>query len=317
MKNLLKVILILSALALLCIYLFIPSKIRFSKIAFIKTNQNVANRYLTDETNWRKWWPPNKHDSSSADNVKSKENYTYKNHVYAINNRMVNAAGISIKNNNSALNTNINIVPLKDDSVAMEWNGEMPASSNPVKKIRYYLLAKKVHSEMADILKTLKIFLETRENIYGINIRQTKVTDTILVSTQYVSDIYPSTTTIYGLIKNLREYISITGATETNYPMLHVTGNSSGFKTMVAIPVNKIIAENNNILYKRMVPGKILVTEVTGGTYTTTQALKQLETYINDYQLKSPAIPFESLVTDRSKEPDTSKWITKIYYPIF
>ncbi len=99
--------------------------------------------------------------------------------------------------------------------------------------------------------------------------------------------------------------------------MLHVTGNSSGFKTMVAIPVNKIIAENNNILYKRMVPGKILVTEVTGGTYTTTQALKQLETYINDYQLKSPAIPFESLVTDRLKEADTLKWITRIYYPIF
>ena len=29
----------------------------------------------------------------------------------------------------------------------------------------------------------------------------------------------------------------------------------------------------------------------------------------------SPAIPFESLITNRLEEPDTSKWVTKIYYP--
>jgi hypothetical protein len=50
--------------------------------------------------------------------------------------------------------------------------------------------------------------------------------------------------------------------------MLHVTPYRGDFKTMVAIPVNKVIPENNNFLYRRMVPGKILVTEVTGGTYT-------------------------------------------------
>ena len=86
---------------------------------------------------------------------------------------------------------------------------------------------------------------------------------------------------------------------------------------MVAIPVSKSIPTNNNFLFKRMVPGKILVTEVKGGTYTTGEALKQLEIYRSDNHLRSPAIPFESLVTDRSREPDTSKWVTKIYYPVF
>jgi hypothetical protein len=28
------------------------------------------------------------------------------------------------------------------------------------------------------------------------------------------------------------------------------------------------------------------------------------------------AIPFQSLVTDRSKQPDTTKWITNIYTPV-
>jgi effector-binding domain-containing protein len=193
----------------------------------------------------------------------------------------------------------------------------MPESLNPFKRIRYYLLAKKIHNDMGDILINLKNFLENRKNIYGITIRLLKVTDTILVATNYASNTYPSTTTIYDLIKNLTEYISAKGAKTTNYPMLSITGNGGLFKTMVAIPVNKITLENNTFLYKRMVPGKILVTEVTGGVHTTAHALKQLETYIEDHNLQSPAIPFESLITDRSKEADTGRWVTKIYYPIF
>ena len=38
---------------------------------------------------------------------------------------------------------------------------------------------------------------------------------------------------------------------------------------------------------------------------------------MTDNALSSPAIPFESLVTNRMQEPDTSKWVTKIYYPGF
>ena len=66
-----------------------------------------------------------------------------------------------------------------------------------------------------------------------------------------------------------------------------------------------------------MVPGKILVAEVKGGAYTADEALRQLTMYMDDNHLVSPAIPFQSLVTERSKEPDTTKWITKIYFPVF
>ena len=37
---------------------------------------------------------------------------------------------------------------------------------------------------------------------------------------------------------------------------------------------------------------------------------------MDDYHLTSPAISFQSLVTDRQVEKDSLKWITKIYYPI-
>jgi hypothetical protein len=37
---------------------------------------------------------------------------------------------------------------------------------------------------------------------------------------------------------------------------------------------------------------------------------------VQDHQRVAPAIPFQSLVTDRTKQPDTSKWVTRLYWPI-
>jgi hypothetical protein len=62
--------------------------------------------------------------------------------------------------------------------------------------------------------------------------------------------------------------------------------------------------------------GNILITEVKGGPASIKKAFNEMETYITDYRRTAPAIPFQSLITDRSKEPDTSKWVTKIYYPV-
>ncbi|MGB8192124.1 MAG: GyrI-like domain-containing protein, partial [Chitinophagaceae bacterium] len=121
----------------------------------------------------------------------------------------------------------------------------------------------------------------------------------------------------YKLVDQLRIYIANEGARETNNPMLHIRPvNDQQFETMVAIPVDKVLQGNKDIFLRRMIPGNILVTEVKGGRYTIDEGLKTLETYLSDYQKTSPAIPFESLVTDRSKESDTSKWVTRLYYPV-
>jgi hypothetical protein len=62
--------------------------------------------------------------------------------------------------------------------------------------------------------------------------------------------------------------------------------------------------------------GNILVTDVNGGPSAIKYAFDRLEEYVSDTKRIPPAIPFESLITDRRKERDTSKWITRIYYPV-
>ena len=61
---------------------------------------------------------------------------------------------------------------------------------------------------------------------------------------------------------------------------------------------------------------KLLMAEVCGGDWTVSQAIGQLQLFIKDYRMESVAPSFETLVTDRSKEPDTTKWVTRIYFPV-
>ena len=86
---------------------------------------------------------------------------------------------------------------------------------------------------------------------------------------------------------------------------------------MVAIPVNKILPETNRFLVKRMILGKILVAEVRGGRSRIDEGMQEMENYVKDHKLVSPAIPFEMIITNRQAESDTAKWVTRLYYPIF
>lgn len=85
----------------------------------------------------------------------------------------------------------------------------------------------------------------------------------------------------------------------------------------VAIPINKEIPFTKPIFINTMVDGKLLVTEVKGGQQTIKNALFSFKNYVQDKQFTSPAMPYEMMITDRSAEKDTSKWVTKIYYPVF
>jgi hypothetical protein len=128
----------------------------------------------------------------------------------------------------------------------------------------------------------------------------------------------PGTEFIYGLIDQLKNYAADQSAKVTGYSMLNIsTIDSIHFLTKVAVPIDKKLKPSGNISYKWMLGGgKILVAEVQGGPASINKALKQVEVYVQDYHLIAPAIPFQSLITDRTKEKDTSKWITKIYYPV-
>ena len=145
--------------------------------------------------------------------------------------------------------------------------------------------------------------------------------DSTLVTTQAVFAGYPTTTDIYDLLHRLKAFIKVEGAAQTDSPMMHVEplpGGKDSFRLMVALPIDRQLSGKGPIYFKRLAPGTpLLIVDVEGGEYAVNNALKGLQQYIQDYQKTVMAIPFRSLLTDRSQEPDSSKWKTRIYCPIF
>ena len=101
--------------------------------------------------------------------------------------------------------------------------------------------------------------------------------------------------------------------------MLNITpGDTAGYQVMVALPIeNTQFGVSHEIRRQKMIPGQFIITDVMGGPYAIQQTHQQLLHYFRDYHRTSMAIPFEYLVTDRLHEPDTSKWITRIYSPVY
>ena len=313
MKRFLIFFFILCVVILAIITFILPSNTSFSKKIYIKTNVNVVNRFLFNDTNWIKWWPAGLQNNLTANNKKGdKEDY-----AFIPRKQMYGGIIIGVKNNNTEYNTTANLFTINKDSVSIVWDFLMQKTNNPYYKIKNYFFSRTVKKDAATILESLKTFLEKNENIYGLTIKKITVTDTILIAKKYKSTAYPSTQLIYDLVQQLKNYISLNDAEQTSFPMLNIKYDGGYYNTMVAIPVNKILPNEGDISLKIMIPGNILVTEVKGGNFTTNKALKELESYMDDNDLNAPAIPFESLITNRIQEPDTSKWVTKIYYPIY
>ena len=314
MKKFLLFLLVVLAVATLAVYVFIPADIKFSNLVFIRANSQVLLRTLSSQSGWTNSFSKR---SSPGVPYTDKVHFNYKNDLYTVEKILMNTAQINISNEDHMVNTLINAIPVSNDSVAVEWAGDMQAGYNPISRIKYYNQAKSLKGNMESIMKSLKSYLEEKGMAYGLDIKEQQVVDTVLISTKHNYNSFPTTTEIYGLINDLKKYILQQGAKETNPPMLNIKNDSGYYRTMVAIPVDRELRETENFAFKRMVPGKILVAEIHGGYNTAIQALKQMDLYLNDNHLSAPAIPFQSLVTDRSVEPDSTKWVTKIYYPIY
>ena len=299
---------------LAAVYVIIPKQAEISSIAFMGAAQAAVYRNMIKEDTWTKWWP----QESSKDDPKATGSFNLNGYSFKAGTKQLDALEIVINSKNLSASSLFSMLPLSTDSMMVKWTTTFPTSANPFKRVTQYVQAQKVKHSMDLILGNLKTFSEKSEHLYGINIEHTKVTDTILVVIKKVQKEKPTEEDVYADINVLSRYISEEGATETNKPMLHIsyTDDLKSYELMVAIPVNKPLLGNSAIQPKRMVPGNILKADVKGGEATVAEAMKQMENYVFDHQMLSPAQPYQLLITDRTKEKDTTKWITRIYYPI-
>lgn len=296
------------------IYLFIPSHLTIGCSVNVRCTAEGASRLLQHEESWVRWWP-----DASVSNGKDSTKYSYNHFTYTPDKKLYNKRMIITESNKVKALGSLNILSYSIDSLQLLWLSDLQTSMNPFTRLFQYQQTKKLKKDMNEILNRMKVFLRNDENIYGYKIVHTTLKDTALVAIKTATKDSPSTSVIYGMINDLEKYIVAEGALKTSFPMLNITRiDSNHFVTMVAIGTSKVLPDKGNIFLKRMIPypDKILTTDAKGGAAGIRRAYEIINLYMRDHQLSSPVIHFEYLVTDRLKETDSTKWITRIYMPI-
>jgi hypothetical protein len=277
-------------LLLVCGFFLLPSQTIISQKMTLRASQDGVVNALTNKEKWQQWWPADQQDL-----LYDSLNFSYQQ-------QLMKTAILHVPYRDTLLPAQINAILYKIDSSAVIFQTSLPPATNPFARLSNYLQGRKIAGTADEILEHLRAYA---------------VKDTSFVAVRFTASSYPAPDLVYGAVDELRSYIRTSEASERGYPMLHAEHEGNGeYSVMVAIPVDRVLPGNERIKPKRMVPGNILVAEVKGGAFTVQKAMESFHRYVSDHKRQSPAIPFESLVTDRTKEPDTTKWITRLYYPV-
>lgn len=306
MRRIIIVLLILFTTAILYLYAGISSMQRFSKSVTVACTSEGALRVLVYESGSKQGWPGEKQNDSM---------YRFEELQYAVGNTLINVTDLHFENKGNA---EFVIEETTADSSRFTINYLQQLPLNPLSRIKNYTSMQETKRSLEALLREMKKNFDGEELIYGIKISTTRVTDSTMISTRKLLTHYPTVAEVYEEIDAIRKYIKNNAGEETSAPMLNVFEEGKDqYLLMVAVPTKTNIKGDETFLQKRMLTnGFILVSEVTGGGITIKKAEQALRQYVTDHRKTSPAIPFQMLLTDRREETDTSKWKTRLYYPV-
>lgn len=309
MKKWVILILVIIAAFLITIYFVIPRSQEDSfQTVFACTPQAVTRQIINPE-NWQNWWPGKKVN----DSIYSFENYNYK-----VGKILLNGFYTTVYNDKDSIKGLLQFIYFGMDSTQFKWTSDYHFSKNPLKRIKELKEVKKLNNNVVELILDIKKFFSSQENVYGMKIVEDKIKDSTMIALKQTFDHYPATEEIYDMIHSVQKYIKENNGVQTNFPMLNVHKEGpSRFQAMVGIPTKADVPSRENFELKKMVLGMVLKSEVKGGVEKVKKGEKELAYYITDHHKYSPAIPFQSLVTDRIAQPDSTQWITELYYPVF
>ena len=194
MKKILIGLVLLLAAALISVYLLIPGTIKIEATISLPVALPAVSRTLTDENSWKKLWP-------------GETPFNYNKQTYSISVKISSVFDIDIYSDKDTIKSRLELVPIENDMMTIGWHAEQMTSSNPFTRFSQYRHAKVTEKNMDEILQAMKAFLEKTKNIYGVEIKKTLVTDSVLISMRRSFEHYPNVQEIDAMIQDLRKYI--------------------------------------------------------------------------------------------------------------
>lgn len=306
MKKTILALAFLLVLLLALIYLLIPNDLSVREKIQVNAPVDALFRKLQNPDQWEKWWP----DSSSG--------LTWQGKTFHIEKIMVNRFEIKADFQKAEVESLLTLDLADSNRTEITWVTPIQADWNPVTRVRQYFLQQECRETYQALLAICKSYYDKTENLYGFPIAIEQVPFRFATAWKRTINTEPTIADIYLMIDSVKAFIQRTGGTIAGDPMYHSTLiNPNSYEIQVAIPTDTKLPESGPFSSKWFLKGGlILAADVNGGPGTIQEAMRQVDLFVSDHHRGRVAIPFQGLKTDRRAEPDTSRWKSRVYFPI-
>lgn len=118
----------------------------------------------------------------------------------------------------------------------------------------------------------------------------------------------------YGKVMS---YLSANSIESQGAPIsINISYDEQNAEMICAIPVAEVMEVEEELVSGQTYEGQALKTVYYGNYDDIGNAHEDLNAYISYYQFERNGQPWEEYITDPMSEPDTSKWMTNVYYPV-
>jgi effector-binding domain-containing protein len=317
-------------LLILVISFFLPSEINIKRSIKIQSPGEIVFKHVNNLKSWEKWaiWfmidsAMEKSYSSPEEGKGAKVQWNSKNNKVGNGNITITESAMpdSILMDLNFMENGIAKTGFYfySDSAGTKitWVFKSDLGNNPLMKYFGLIMGKFVSSDFDDGLALLKKYCESlpKEPQYKIEIEK-------IESLEYFSERDTCSVITIGaklgkMYTEIFDFISKNGIKESNPPFaIYHKFDGNIFDMEAGIPVDKLIPSKNKIIKSgKFSPSQAVVAYYYGPYEKDYLAHQQLKKWIKKHNKKIINSPFEVYVSDPSMEKDSSKWLTKIYYP--
>jgi len=333
MKALKTVLIVLGAVIVLMIIIsfFLPSTVRVERSIVIKSPACIPFDQVNNFHNWDAWSPWNKIDTAMKKTYEGAESGDGAIFKWDSKNKNVGTGSMQItkavKESLIEMKLNFGNEPSSEsgfrfedmkDSVKVSWYIVTHLGWNPIARYFGLAMGKMIIPDFDKGLKDLKAISETKPCCMKYKIEETTVKTFMFLSIRDTCTTKTIGPKMGRFLGEIMAYMGKNGLKQASPPItIYHKYEENIFDVEMGIPIDKTInIKDKKIKFTEYKGGKALVAQYYGPYEKIGDAHKMMMHHIDEHGLKVNGACWEEYVTDPSTEKDSSKWLTKIYYPI-
>jgi effector-binding domain-containing protein len=309
---------------------FLPSKIAVEKSTVIKALPEVIFEQINDLHNWEKWSPWIETDTTIDIKYFGNEKGEGAGFEWKSENRHTGNGTITILASviNDSILCEIELFKKGKASATfyfnkvefgtrVNWSIKMNLGINPLKRFMRALIIKRISNDSERGLKNLKRNIESARIIDQALVETTQFTGFGFEGIRAKVKPQEAGQKMSFFLSGLREYIKTNNLKVVGYPFsIYYSFTQDEVDFLIGIPTENSGKDSKTIKSGKIEPCKVVTLDYYGPYSGIEKGYSVINKWIADNKKKVSGEPFEIYIANSENEKDSTKWLTKIFFPI-